>query len=532
MLYLKEIYMKPNVLFIICDDLNDSLEGWGGHPQAKTPHISRLMERGVSFKNAHCNSPLCGPSRASIFSGLYPHTSGNLAFGHWKENSVLKNTVMMQEHFRKNGYQVYGTGKLHHNGQEDHSVYHEYKYDADFGPWPDMGNLAGSIMAVPHPNLSELFDSDNNIRIAWEQTFGPMSNVPKWGSDNPSNAKDGWYLNGKPFRYIDDNDRDLLPDERSTQWAIDKLMKMKEEPFFMGVGFNRPHTPLYVPDEYYDRFPLEDIVIPENFLENCEDIPEIAQSVYVYGRQRFSLVKNAGDEMWRRWIQAYLACVSFVDDQVGKLLDALDASGHAENTLIVFTSDNGYHMGEKGILFKNSLWEEATRIPLIICAPECNTGSQDCSVPVSLIDLYPTLVDLCQMSPDPNKGRNDYPLDGHSLKSLIQNPMDKSWVGPEEATINVCTNQTTIDKYGFDKGGPIHCSIRGKRWRYSLFANGEEELYDHVNDPMELKNLAKDLEFETDKAQCKKKLLENTPEWFRLEVKPNYTKNEWDYLEI
>lgn len=125
------------MLFIICDDLNDSIEGWGGHPQTKTPNIKRLANIGASFHNAHCNSPLCGPSRASLFSGLLPQTSGNFVFKHWKENTILNNCAMLQKHFKDNGYKVYGTGKLQHNGHEDKTLYHDFGYDAEFGPWPD-----------------------------------------------------------------------------------------------------------------------------------------------------------------------------------------------------------------------------------------------------------------------------------------------------------------------------------------------------------------------------------------------------------
>lgn len=516
----------PNVLFILCDDLNDAIEGWGGHPQTKTPNLKRLMSRGASFLNGHCNASICGPSRASLWSGLYPHTSENYAFGDWRENRVLRDTTMLPRHFRNHGYQVYGTGKLQHNGQEDKSCYDDFGYDAHFGPFPFDG-IRPNDMDYEHPNMSELLDGDPDIRIPWEQTFGPLSKIPHWPDDVATGPDAGWTCYNKPFRYVSDTDRDLMPDELSVEWAIEKLRALStEKPFFMGVGFNRPHTPLYVPDEYFDRFPLEDIELPPSLADDWDDAPEIARDQNTYGLCRFNLVRQAGPGMWKQWIQAYLASVSFVDDQVGELLDYLESSPHADNTIIVFTSDNGYHMGEKDILFKNSLYEEATRIPLILSAPGIAQPGTVCRAPVSLVDLYPTLVDLCRLPASPNAEGTGVALDGHSLRPLLADPEHGSFAGPASVLTAVPTTRETLARWG-PHVGPAHFSRRGKRWRYSRYGNGEEELFDHDNDPLEYKNLIGSKELEKLRTSEQAVLLATLPPWASQAEKPDWTTMDW-----
>lgn len=518
----------PNVLFIICDDLNDAIEGWGGHPQTRTPNVSRLMQRGMSFLNGHCNASICAPSRASLWSGLYPHTTGNYTFRHWQKNPILNETVMMQRHFRDNGYRVFGTGKLHHNGQEDKSVYDDFGYDASFGPFPYDGIHPESGRGG-HPNLSALLDSDEAMPIQWEQTFGPLSLIPTWPADVPTSPDAGWSLYGKPFGYVDDRNRDRMPDELSVDWAIEKLKTASETPFFLGVGFNRPHTPLYVPDEYFERFPLDEIKLPPHMENDFDDTPKVTRALYQYGERRFKLVRNAVPDMWTRWIQAYLACISFVDDQVGLLLDALDASPARDNTIIVFTSDNGYHMGEKNILFKNTLWEEATRVPYIVSVPGIGRPNSICRRAVSLIDLYPTLVDLCRLPPNPNTDGNGFALDGHSLRPLLENPETGNWDGPESALTTMPTNGSGLNRYG-PHLGPAHFSHRGDRWRYSLFGNGEEELFDHRTDPQEWTNLSDDETQATNKSALRQKLLAGVPAWLPEATKPDWASQDWEIL--
>ncbi len=334
---------KPNVLFIICDDLNDSIARMGGHLQAKTPNIDRLMHRAVRFVNAQCNDPLCAPSRASLLSGLYPHTTGYLEFYHWRKNPVLANSISLMEHFKNNSYGLYCTGKLFHNHHEDYENYTEYAHEANFGPFPWDGvdrtpadwkeGKAITKNWKEHPQMLFMFKDHEGIRTHWEQTFGPLSNVPNWPPDpqNEIPGYKGWTLYNRPFRYVSDDDRDLMPDELYANYAVRVLQRQHQESFFLGVGFCRPYTPLYAPKRYFDMFPLESIQLPPYKANDLEDCAELLKKFQPYGFERYELIIDAGGEkMWKRWIQAYLACVAFVDDQVGKVLDALEASPYAK----------------------------------------------------------------------------------------------------------------------------------------------------------------------------------------------------------
>jgi arylsulfatase A-like enzyme len=225
------------------------------------------------------------------------------------------------------------------------------------------------------------------------------------------------------------------------------------------------------------------------------------------GLHKYKRYFNAGgEEMIKRWTQAYLASVTFVDDQLGQILDALEESQYAENTLVIFTSDHGYHMGEKEIIFKNTLWEESTRVPFVIAGPGVEKNSE-CSKPVSLIDLYPTLLNYCQLPGDPNKDGNKQELNGKSLLPLMKNPKNGYWDGPSITITAVCSQE----KIEVDQPGPIdhqHYSLRSERYRYILYRNGEEELYDHRYDPYEWFNLAKDPSLAQLKNEFKGKLKE------------------------
>ena len=500
----------PNVLFIICDDLNDTIDGMGGHPQARTVSINRLMRKGVRFLNAQCNDPLCAPSRASLFSGLYPHTTGYLEFSHWRENTVLKDCVSLMEHFKNNGYGVYCTGKLFHNEHEDYDNYTEYRYEANFGPFPWDGKdctpadwKEGKAVTEnwkEHPQMLYMFKNHESIRTHWEQTFGPLSNIPDWPADPEKGIAGykGWRLYNKPFRYVSEDDRGLMPDELYAKYSVEVLQRQHEKPFFLGVGFCRPHTPLYAPKKYFDMFPLESIQLPPYKKDDLEDCAEALKKFQPYGFERYELLIDAGgEEMWKRWVQAYLACVAFVDEQVGKVLDALEKSPYADNTIVIVTSDHGFHMGEKDYLFKDSVWEESCRIPLVVYAPGVSKPGSECDRPVSLIDLYPTLIDLCGLPTNPNKNTNGSALDGYSIRPFLENPKDGCWAGPSVAL-------SVIGGWG----RTVNFTVRSRNWRYVLCENGEEELYEHSKDPHEWTNLAKDAEYTEIKKKLRKQLLE------------------------
>jgi arylsulfatase A-like enzyme len=489
---------RPNVLVVICDDLNDTIEGMGGHPQAKTPNIDRLCRSGVRFLNAHSANPVCGPSRASLWTGLYPHTTG--IYGHnqnnftWRDSPVLRDAVSVFEHFQANGYTTYASGKIFHNNHHTVPLFRQRnKFDrfgapASFGPFPWDGKARFGF-DVHHPSMKRPWGANGF------ETFAPLSDVPHV-PPNPSKGTpgfDGWYDRGRLFRYESANDRDLMVDELSVEWFAQRMQEDRQSPFFITVGFLRPHCPWIVPQKYFDMFPLEDIQFPpylENDMGDCAGVMAELKKTSSW-HQRFERLQEAyaGDEGWRRWIQGYLACVAFVDNQLGGVLDALEASSYAENTIIVFSSDHGFHMGEKDLLCKKTVWEESTRVPLVIGAPGVAEPGGTCSHPVSLVDLYPTLIDLCGLPKEPNAEGNGRKLDGHSLRPFLADPTAETWNGPSVALSCI------------EGGDPVeigmiaiperqHFTVRGKRYRYALWNTGEEELYDHENDPHEWQNLA------------------------------------------
>ena len=486
---------RPNVLFIVCDDLNHYVLHGKDSPRAKTPNIDRLAQQGVTFANTHAVTPVCGPSRTSFWTGVYPQWHGNYNVWKWNSIPLLKNSTPIPQHFLNNGYQVYGTGKLFHEGAGG-PFYTKYGIPPNYGPWPWKGK--GREADTANPGQTALFDPYLPQKIQRDINFGPLSNIPEWKPD-PAGAfagYTGWYYFGKPFRYVNDNDRDLMPDEISAQFAVDVLKQKHDQPFFLGVGFIRPHTPLYVPKKYFDLFPLESVQLPPHLTNDLDDCAVILRQHWLLGFQKFHAVMAAGGvPMWRQWVQAYLASMAFADDQVGKVLAALDQSPYRDNTIVVLIGDNGYHIGEKDSIQKWQLWEESTHVPLFIRAPGAASGER-CTRPTSLIDLYPTLIDLCGLPKSPNAGKSEAPLGGHSLRPLLKDPQHGAWDGPT-AALSVLSHEPD----GLAGTGP-HYSIRSEKWRYTLCSNGEEELYDHDADPNEWTNLAK----KPDYAQAKQDL--------------------------
>lgn len=506
-----DVENRPNVLYIMCDDLNHYVAGMGGHPQGKTPNINRLMKMGVSFMNAHTNHPVCLPSRTSLFSGLYPHTTGALGWEGWDDSDILKSSVPMFRHFKNNGYTLFGTGKLYHNANRHKDVWQDrdgasnFAVKTDYGPVPWDGKSKGWLIHSSMKDMEKLITEyqEKIWHTRGEHSFGPLSDIPEY---KPDKGKDipgykGWTLaGGKPFRYVNDDDRDLMPDELSANFAVEVLNKKHDKPFFLGVGFIRPHTPLYVPKKYFDMFPLDEIQLPPYKEDDLADCEEFKHLVFKYGFQRHELyLKYGGVEMWKRCVQAYLACVAFADEQLGKVLDALEKSPYAKNTMIVFTSDHGFHLGEKSYNFKLTDWEVSTRVPLIVAAPGIANKGAKCHQPVSLVDIYPSLIDLCNLPKNPNAGSNNQPLDGYSIKPFLLDPTDGKWQGPPVAL-------TTI--YGHDEKGQevYHYSVRSKDFRYTLYSNDAEELYDHRSDPHEWYNLAKDESYSQVKTELRQQL--------------------------
>ncbi len=426
---------KPNVLFIAIDDLNDWLGCYETHPGTKTPNIDRLAKRGVVFTNAHCQTALCGPSRASMITGLLPTTTGiynQLESKDLKRLGGGKDDMRyLPQWFADNGYHTMGTGKITHNGCPD-GAFQEYGKYGGFGPKPKE-------------------------RMVWKNT-GTQTD---WGA----------------FPETDEQ----MPDHQHATWTIEKLGKKQERPFFLAVGFLRPHVPLHVPQKWFDMHPLESVTLPPYRADDLADVPELSKFAHEMPMMPTTEWVIEHHE-WKKAVQAYLACVSFVDAQVGRVLDALEESPHADNTIIVLWSDHGYHLGEKGRFAKHGLWREATRVPLIFAGPGI-AENQRRDQPVGLIDMYPTLLDLCGL---PEKQSND----GRSLKPLFgtENP---AWPHP------------AITSWGYG-----NFAVSNETHAYLHWADGSEELYDISKDENEFDNLA----LSASTATLRKKLAASIPE--------------------
>jgi len=488
----------PNILFVICDDLNDAIGGHGRIPSAPTPNIDRLRAMGVTFANAAANSPICLPSRNSALSGLHPRTTEHYRLNDdINNNRLLRESTMLPAYLRAHGYATFGAGKVFHGGDKPTPRFplkdvqwDSFEGGANYGPFPfDPEGERPIERLIIHPrqawlleheglpNLMErhhdpfwMFD-DGGMRFAFENGFAPLEDVPPGG----------WVrdTDGTPFRFESSEDRDLLQDERSTRFAVDVLAREHDQPFFLALGYIRPHTPLYVPGEFFDRFPPESLELPPVKENELAEVAEAHANHRPYGRLRWEMLQPGGEPLWREWLQAYLASVAFIDDQLGQVLDALENSPHADNTIIVFTSDNGFHMGDKDSLFKDTLWEGGSRVPFIVAAPGAARGANS-EQPVSLVDLYPTLIELAGLPGGPHRETHGLPLDGHSIVPLLNDPINGPWDGPDIAVLGV-RGMTGI-----------HAAARSATHRYILCENGEEELYDHRADPLEHHNLADD----------------------------------------
>lgn len=521
---------QPNVLLIMIDDLNDYQGVFGGHPQTKTPHMDKLAKSGTMFTNAHTNVPVCQPSRNSMFTGVYPHHSRDFGWTPHFKQKILKHHKTLIEVFKENGYATYGTGKLLHKNIRKYWNDWGVPEGINYGPHAYSGIDEKGKRIMGHSSVPDPFKSINVV----DGSFAPLSDTPFVIDENNEKAYTGWTYGKNPYRYRSDTDRDLLPDEQHAKWISNKIKTLEkagsEEPFFMGVGFVNPHTPLYAPQKYFDMFPLDSIQLPEIKDGDIDDL--FYASVYAdteMGLAYYRKLKQSypeGNEGLKRFLQAYLACVAFVDDQVGTVINALDNSKFKDNTIVILVSDHGWQMGEKEYLYKNSPWEESTRIPYIIRAPKLSKAGSEVAHPVSLIDLFPTLTELCNLKGSIKRDGSKTGPDGFSLKPFLENPETLNWEGPNGAVtvLGAGINQP-IEGIGFNSnpGALWHIEItadldssyvkqqnfayRTKDWRYILYRNGKEELYNHANDTYEWYNLANDSNYKVKKAQLKKELL-------------------------
>lgn len=505
---------RPNVLFMIGDDLNDNI-GHLGHPISKTPTMDRLASEGVSFKHAYANHPICGPSRTSLLSGIYGQTSGVYYFQQSKDifnNPILSQSKTFIQYFADNGYKVIGTGKVHHyeraTPENPRDGWAEYGANADYSPFSFNGTDRG-----PHPDLPYPLN-DPEIYDFVDLNFAPLSDVP-YGGENGK----GWvYANSTILRYTSDEDRDPTPDEWNAKWAANKIRELSQNPidspWLLAVGFIRPHSPNYVPDRYFDMYPLDTIPNPggEHSVNDTHyrDVLDPAQIPnYPNGIKFYSGLQQAYPEDGiRRWTRGYLAGVRATDDNFGVVIDALDTSAFRDNTIVIITGDHGWANGQHGWVYKNAPWEAATRVPLIFRAPGVvSVPGSLIDTPVSLIDIYPTLKDLCNLTGDTRKSDAGAPLDGFSLRPLLEG--SKEWNGPAGAVTSlwgawsrpellppgqlppqsnkqspddVCTTNTSCQDWAF----------RTQDWRYIRYVDGSEELYHYDEDPGEQQNRAND----------------------------------------
>lgn len=412
---------KPNILFIAVDDLNDWVTPLGGHSQAATPNIARLAERGLLFTNAHCAAPACNPSRAALMTGVRPSTSGVYHNGQpWRKSERLREAQTLPQYLRDHGYKVIGSGKMFH------------------GAFPDPPSWDAYFPALDRQRPEDPMPENR-----------PLNQIPRtahfdWG---PVEAK------------VED-----MSDARVADWVIDRLKEKHEKPLFLACGFYRPHLPWYVPPKYFDKYPLDEIELPKSPDDDLDDVPPPGVKMARPGGDHARVLEH---EQWNQAVRGYLASIAFMDEQLGRVLDALEAGPHAENTMIVFWTDHGWHLGEKKHWRKFTLWEEATRTPLIIVAREVTQPKSSSDQPVSLLDLYPTIVDLAGLPPKTDN-------EGHSLVPLIKEPAT-DWPHAVVTT-----------------HGRGNHAVRDRRWRYIRYADGSEELYDHASDPGEYSNKAAD----------------------------------------
>ncbi len=414
---------KPNVLFIAIDDLNDWVGCLNGHPQAITPNMDRLAKKGVLFTNAHVQAPLCNPSRSSLLTGLRPSSTGiyGLAPG-IRAVDVTKNTVSLPQYFRKQGYFTAGFGKVFHDG----SIPKELQKD-EFDVW-------GPAPGMPFP----------------EKKFVVTQST----------------LRGMDWGVFPEDDR-LQADWITADNAIAQLnSRPKDKPFFLAVGFRLPHVPCFASQKWFDMFPPEnEIKVPGYLANDRSDVPFFPWYLHwKLPEPRLSWLNKVNQ--WKNLVRSYLASTTFMDSQIGRVMDALDASGEASNTVIVLWSDNGWHLGEKDITGKNSLWRPSTRVPLIFAGPGVK-GNGQCRQPAQLLDIYPTLLELCSLPANSA-------LEGHSLMPQLKNPKAKrDW--PAITTANQNNHSVVTENY-----------------RYIQYADGSQELYNILEDPYEWKNLAAD----------------------------------------
>jgi len=384
--------------------------------------VGQAAARGTTFTNAHCQAPLCNPSRTSILTGLRPSTTGVYALSPWfRTSDKLKDHETLLQYFHKHGYTTLSGGKIFHGGHPPKEM-----RASEVDVWGPPGAMQ------PRPKVKFVTTPDPHPLV-------------DWGA-------------------FPEKDEECFDHDVGT-WAVQQLKTPPKGPFFLAVGFQHPHVPCYAPQKWFDLYPDATLKMPPVKDDDRDDLPRFASYLHwKLPEPRLKWLKE--NNQWRPLVRAYLASISFVDMQVGRVLDALATSGLEKETIVVLWSDHGWHLGEKGITGKNSLWERSTRVPLIFAGPGV-ASSAKCNRAAELLDVYPTLAEACGL---PKKAG----LEGISLV-----PQLKDAAAPRERPALTTHN-------------PGNHSVRTERWRYIRYADGSEELYDEMNDPNEWKNLAAD----------------------------------------
>lgn len=425
---------RPNVLFIAVDDLNHWVGYTGRNPQSKTPNIDRLSKMGVSFTRAYCAAPLCNPSRAALMSGKRPSTTACYQNAdNWKE--YIPEGIGLAATFKKAGYFVAGAGKIYHSSSYYPSEWDEYYDEKGFGS-----------------------EDDEELHAARART--------------KSIAK----LEGFHTEVTHDLKDSDLSDWHIVDYCIDQLSKPHDKPFFLACGVHKPHLPWVVPRKYYEMFPVESIELPPYREDDLDDVPpEGVRMARPDGDHKF-IVEH---DRWKYAIQSYLATIAYTDMNIGRLLDAFEKSRYAKNTIICFWGDHGWHLGEKDHWRKFTLWEEATRAPLIWVVPGLTRPDTVCDRTVDFMSIYPT---LCELAAIPRPSH----VEGVSICQLLEHPRAR-WEQPGVTTF-----------------GYMNHAVRSEAWRYIRYSGGGEEFYDEAKDPYEWTNRAGSAEFEQQKKELGK----------------------------
>jgi len=449
---------KPpyNVLFLIIDDHGAQMHGIGQPSPVPTPNMERLAARGTWFNRAYVDAPACCPSRTAFLTGVHATNSGVYYNNHAYRRAAgpIAKVDILPQHFLKNGYFVAGFGKISHNRF-----------------------LADDVDAYT-PGHYQMFNRDVTYTDgALRKHILPGSEQKMWTG--------GWSWGVLPDEWDRDDPKKLQQDTEQANRTIARLRQQHERPFFITCGFWRPHVSWTVPKRYFDRFPLESIAVPPGYrADDLDDLPPAARWLATHRGEHAYVTKH---DLWKKCLQAYYASIAYIDEQIGRVLDALEASPHRDNTIVAFASDNGFHTGEKDHWSKFYLSELACRVVFSIAVP--GLKPQVSSTPVGLIDFYPTLVNLCGL-PSPR-----HSLDGFDLTPLLRG----------ESTERGAPVLSTF--------GQGNHSLRDGRFRYSRLRNGAEELYDHARDPDEWTNLAASPEFAAERARLARALpAVNAPE--------------------